>query len=680
MKKLIIFVCLLVSCQVMLAQTQFQATAGSAGDDLSYKLIALPGGNLVATGSTNGIPGHGWDSYLIKFSRFGEVLWSQYYGDTGNDDNWDLTLTQNKQLIGVGTSTSLGTPFNASTISRTDTSGVIVWLTGVADTLGAVEFYRVIETGSGHLLATGLYGAPGNQDNIVLCKFNPGGQLIWSKSIGSAQSDEAMGLAETGDGHYLLAGVTSYSGGNGSSDFAVVKTDTAGNVVWSKNYGGTAGERLNDVMVVGNSYYFLGWSSSAGAGNNDIILMKTDQSGVVLWVKAYGTTQNDRAFNMLFDERDSTLMIAGYTDYSFGSNNRNTLLIKTGLDGNMVWAKSYGSNKTDGHWPTGLAMNSDRGYYLLGVSNSFTTAQDDDLYLVKTNASGNTACFQKDPQLVQAAISNWAGTNFGASASANFLTIPITHTGTIWPLVSNSLCCQLYADAGPDVAGCPSDSVQVSAAFVPGYSYNWVQAGVVIASGRNAMLSFSDSGTVMLNVWINSPVCDTLSDFLEVVDWPQPQKPVVTVFSYTLTSTPADHYQWLFNGDSIQGATGQTYFANNTGYYSVMVTNSFGCNNVSDTVYIHYINAVPAGQLPARFNVYPNPSTGLLYVVPAMQSSFLEASILSPTGQMIYNHVFENVFQNTQIVLNPGRLDAGLYTLVLKTAQSSYAVRLIMND
>ncbi|MDZ7846324.1 MAG: hypothetical protein U5L96_05960 [Owenweeksia sp.] len=189
------------------AQSQFQKSIGTPAEELSYQIAALPGGDLVATGTTKDVAGNGKDSYLIKFNSFGEIKWALTFGGTGDETTWDLEVTQNNHIVGVGPSGSLGTPQSGATISSTDTAGTIVWLTGVYSSSGNVDFYRVMETTTGEFVATGLVSTSANSDDVVICKFNGNGSLLWSKSVGSAQADEMMGLTETTQGDYLLAGL-----------------------------------------------------------------------------------------------------------------------------------------------------------------------------------------------------------------------------------------------------------------------------------------------------------------------------------------------------------------------------------------------------------------------------------------------------------------------------------------
>jgi hypothetical protein len=115
----------------------------------------------------------------------------------------------------------------------------------------------------------------------------------------------------------------------------------------------------------------------------------------------------------------------------------------------------------------------------------------------------------------------------------------------------------------------------------------------------------------------NADGTDTLTLINFVSVFATPPIPVITQNGNTLTSTIAAFYQWQFNSIDIAGATNQSYSANQTGYYTVVVSDSNGCVN-STTLYIDFtgITELPSGP---GFSIYPNPArTNLVMELSAM--------------------------------------------------------------
>ncbi|MFO7722069.1 MAG: T9SS type A sorting domain-containing protein [Bacteroidales bacterium] len=653
------------------AQTRFQKSAGTSANDRNYHLASGPYGSLYATGYTESVTGNLTDAFLVKYNRFGEVQWAKTYGDSGHETNWDVIVTQNNEIVGVGYSSDLST-YEGGIITRADTMGNVIWSRGVVSLAGSVNFYRVIETVTGDLIATGLTSR-NNQDDMVLCKFSSSGTLLWSKVIGTPQADEVMGLIETTQGHYLLAGLTDDASGNGGSEFAVVKTDQSGNVIWKKRYGGTGSDRLNSVVEMMGQYYFLGWTPTGGIGSNDVAVMKTDTAGNIIWNYAYGTAQTERAFNMLADPfNPGGLVVAGYTDYSDSvTNNRNTFLMTLdGTTGNMLWARSYGSTGTDGHWPTGLAMhgiNDDIGYYVLGSTNTFGQGSYS-LYLTKTDIDGNTGCNQKDPQFTQQAIAGWTGAAFGTDSVISLMSVNITISGDPWIITSSTQCCLLSNELGADVEICPGVWTSLGDAAIPGYGYNWVYSGTTVGTTSVHNVDWQNAGSYVLTVSAANSGCSSLSDTVGVIPLPAPPKPTISANGNYLTSSAPDSNQWFMNGVAIPGATQQVYHAWVTGQYHVRVRNQYHCESYSDSLY-HVAVGVESHDVPEMLSMYPNPVLSALHLQFGRTSSDVQITCYSLHGIRILEQYADRVDAGGVIGVDTGSLPPGVYHIRISSGE-----------
>src|SRR6185369_12405652 len=87
-----------------------------------------------------------------------------------------------------------------------------------------------------------------------------------------------------------------------------------------------------------------------------------------------------------------------------------------------------------------------------------------------------------------------------------------------------------------------------------------------------------------------------------------PPFPTITQTGYTLTSSSAANYQWQFNNVDIPGATNQSYDVQQSGYYTVFITDQNGCVS-STTIYI-LIEGIDEMNSVANVLIYPNPSNG----------------------------------------------------------------------
>jgi hypothetical protein len=517
-----VIVFVLFGFSMLRAQTAYQRTAGTVSGERNYHLAVTNGGNLIATGYTNAVSGNGDDGFLVKFNKMGRVQWAFTYGDVGDDYSWDVVVTRNNDILASGYTSSFSTPKNAATLSLLDSSGGLTWLSALYHNSVSIEFYRTLQTSTGHFLATGLMGSSSQSDEMVLAKFGPKGRLIWIKTYGSAGSDEVMGLMETTSGHYVLAGLANDANGYGSSDFAVIKTDTAGRMVWGQVYGGTDSERLNTCLELNGSYFFAGWSKGVGAGENDVVLLKTDSAGKVTWVNAYGSARSELVFNMLADPLDGNLILGGYTEKfskTGQTDNRNTILLKIEpLDGVLIWSEAYGGSLRDGHWPTGLAISPhDQGYYALASTNSFAKG-DYDLYLIKADTAGMGGCNQRKANFKRNKVNGWSAKGFGKVDNPAVVWVQTSLNGAKWSLDQGTECCELYAQAGKGDTLCPQERVFIGTKGIAGYTYQWYKSGSVVGSKGRLQVGYGSAGNYSLAVSSSSPGCSTKTSVLTMYD------------------------------------------------------------------------------------------------------------------------------------------------------------------
>jgi hypothetical protein len=194
-----------------------------------------------------------------------------------------------------------------------------------------------------------------------------------------------MSVAST-SGDLFSVGSSNFTGAGGY-DAILLKSDAAGNFIWHKQYGGSGTEFGTAIITVSDGFAIAGRSNSFSAGGNmDILLIKTDDNGDLQWAKTYGSTGNEYA-TYISATADSGFVITGQTN-SFGNGGQDVFLLKTDSDGNVDWFKTYGSNSDElGYF---VIQTDDGGYVVTGSSTGFPGAGQNDIYLFKTDASGDT--------------------------------------------------------------------------------------------------------------------------------------------------------------------------------------------------------------------------------------------------------------------------------------------------
>jgi len=244
--------------------------------------------------------------------------------------------------------------------------------------------YSVQQTSDGGYIITGVthsFGS-GNGD-VYLIKTDGSGNLLWYNTFGGTDVDVGYSVQQTSDGGYIIAGLTR-SFGAGYYDVYLVKTDSSGNLLWENTFGGGAWDEARSVQqTLDGGYIIAGFTYSAGL-NGDVYLIKTDNSGNLLWYNTFGEIDYEWGFSVQ-QTSDGGYIVAGYTD-SYGPGPRAVYLVKTDNSGNLLWYNTFGGSNED----IGFSVRetSDGGYIIAGLTRSFG-AGSDDVYLIKTDNSGN---------------------------------------------------------------------------------------------------------------------------------------------------------------------------------------------------------------------------------------------------------------------------------------------------
>jgi len=209
-------------------------------------------------------------------------------------------------------------------------------------------------------------------------------ELDWFQTSHASQTEVGRSILQTADDGYIIAGNKYYPG---LKNVCLVKTDAAGVPQWNFFYGGWSLEEACDVTLTSDGCYCLtGWTFSYGAGGADIILLKIDDQGNLLWERTIGLSGNDKGFSVQ-ETRDGGFIIAGTTNSYSILGNTDILLVKTDSSGIQQWCRTYGGfSMDDGAHEVKQTM--DDGYVMTGWTNK-TANNDPDLYLVKTDEYGN---------------------------------------------------------------------------------------------------------------------------------------------------------------------------------------------------------------------------------------------------------------------------------------------------
>ena len=350
------------------------------------------GGYVVVGGESSEAGEH--DVSLIKFDKLGNVEWKKSFGGNGSlskgEGAYSVKQTSDMGYIVVGLTDAFGSTRCNAFLCKFNNTGTLEWSKTAGENNCDDSLHSIEQTSDGGYIAVGQTGCNTPRTSFLILKFDNAGNLLLSKTAGGYGNDKARSVKQTPDGGYIVAGYTS-SYGDGDVSALILKYDQSLNLEWAKIAGGNGKDRYLSVQLTSDvGYIVAGSTSSFGAGEKDILIVKYSSSGSQEWAKTIGGINDESAYSIL-QNSENDYIVAGYTS-SYGSGLYDALISKLDNSGNLIWTQVSGSSNYDQFFS--IYQTADAGYIMAGSYNSTNPSHwnvdgTSDIYILKTNSDGN---------------------------------------------------------------------------------------------------------------------------------------------------------------------------------------------------------------------------------------------------------------------------------------------------
>lgn len=671
MKKIITTMLIIAACITATnAQEVWTWAKGGGGNttDAGYGVATNLTGNIYVTGvflsdtiiigSDTLINKGNNDVFLAKYDNEGNVLWAKSFG--GKDDDYGMSVSTDdfsnvyvtgyfKDTVFCNTDTLVSAgDFDVFLVKYNSTGNPLWSVKGGGSNIDKGTAISV--DASGYVYITGRFNSStaafgtevitntsGGTDDILVVKYTPTGNVIWARNTGGTTEDKSYDIAADIFGNVYVTGWfysntmtfgTTTLNNNGFIDFYILKYDSAGNALWARSAGGSDEDEGFGITTdsAGNVYVTGNFESSSitfgsitltnhGVGQRDMLLVKYDSTGNVIWAKNAGGALQDRGEGVIVDV-SGNVVVAGWfhsTDMVFASDtllhytDRDIFVAKYDTSGNELWAKSAGGSiqEVSNTIATDLSGNIYvGGYYdspdITFGTNIFGTNGNRDFYIAKIAECSvvitlNDSVFICEGDSVELDAGTGNGYTYLWSTGDTIQTIYIDTSGTYWVQVTDANTCVNadtiiailnllpVVDLGQDSTFCADDSLILDVGA--GYIYLWSTADttqtIVVDTTSTYRVQITDSNNCMnydtIEIIVNPiPLVDLGPDTMTCCNEPM-----------VLTANGGISYQWS-TGDTTVSIIDTV---RSTTTYIVTVTNSYGCTNTdSVTVIITPVN------------------------------------------------------------------------------------------
>lgn len=255
----------------------------------------------------------------------------------------------------------------------------------------------------------------GKYDGFIV-KIDSAANTIWTTQIGSKEEDDFFNAAVDGLGNLYITGYIGVDAKNTSlsnMDVLIVKLNSSGEIVWQKQYGtdsidfggniavGTNG----DIYVIGSTTGVMG---SASKGKSDCFILHLDNEGNQLNVVQFGTPADEQGYGITIGI-DFNIYVCGTTEGNMVSQNAGK--------SNIFWAvfsenlkqqkiKQFGTEKYN--CAPKIKTDSKNNVYIAGSTDWILDPNvklNGDCFLQKWNEKGEMVWTE------QFGTNNWDGIN-----------------------------------------------------------------------------------------------------------------------------------------------------------------------------------------------------------------------------------------------------------------------------
>jgi hypothetical protein len=308
---------------------------GSFLPEIANDMVQTTDGGFLIAGYAEPYGEQRSDFFVVRTDEEGDTVWTRAYGDTHDERAYGVCRTRDGGYVLIGTIQPFYRSESASIyLIKINDAGGIIWTRTYSGGYRC-SGYDVQQTLDGGFIVAGAMYTGDDYDFYVL-KLDSLANVEWTQSYGSYNYDMAYAVVETRDGGYAVGGSGVRSGvGWGNADFVLVRLNHAGELSWARWYDiGNSAEsvRANCLQQTSDGGYILAMASATTSYTPyDVWIIKTNSIGDTVWTRRYGGDGFDYGYAVAQTADDGYIIVGSSNSFNAG-NNFDFYVIKTCLD------------------------------------------------------------------------------------------------------------------------------------------------------------------------------------------------------------------------------------------------------------------------------------------------------------------------------------------------------------
>jgi hypothetical protein len=418
--------------------------SASNDDDVTQKSVVDAAGNVYIIAYSKGTT-TGYDFLTLKYNSAGDLLWSKRYNNdnyNGTDDPNDITVDNSGNVYVIGTSSRELTKSDAVLI-KYNPNGTQLWVkrsnffnhnfgdncsgTSVAVSPNGSSVYiaydmkifnfqgqnyigsyiikyssagdslgyngaLTTENSVANLSITdlaldaneNLYSSYNYDNDIWLVKYSPSLiNSLWTAVYDGDSSEYGVEMKMAPDGHCVVL-CRSFKINQGY-DYVTLKFGRDnGQLLWEKRFNNpqaSLADQPNSLTIDESNNVIVTGSSMSTNNDNDILTIKYNASGGVVWEKRYNGSGNgnDQGRSVITDNAGN-VYVAGFY-YRNGQGGHDFMTLKYSASGVLDWAADYALTSMNDQ-PASIGIDNNGNLYITGRILRFLNT-DEDVAVIK---------------------------------------------------------------------------------------------------------------------------------------------------------------------------------------------------------------------------------------------------------------------------------------------------------